>query len=800
MRFLQRHLTLLFGSIVFVAALAAYVATVPPAQVPGDPSEYTFIPWVFGIAHPPGYAFYTLLAGLWQRLVAIGSVAYRTHLLAATAGALSSTLVYLIVQRVITNREVAKDAKFSIDFALLAPSRLALHLPALFAGLSFAAATDVWQHSIHTNAHIITLLLATTSVFLLIEWWRTDHDRWLFLFALIAGFSPTQHLLLVFTFPAYAIFIVLVKPRLLIQPRRLLPLIGCFVLGLSVWLYYPLRSPTAPFGPTDITSLESFIHFVSAEGLRVNLFHFGLADQPVRFSVFIELAKLQFPVISLLLALPGAIWLARRALKPFVLGAVFFLTLYAFIINTVQDVMAYLLLPFMMVTVFIGLGAWLISEVSFQVAQRRGIPVLIGLALLILPIAKFIDTAPRVSLVNYTVGADWVDTLFDRFAGKGEHAVVLSPWEAMTPIWVAELTEGRKLDPADVTPVYVTTASANPWLDNVFAHLNDGPVYLADYRRAVVEGKLFRLRPEGDWPLWRVVPPGESSVPPLDHQINAADENNGIEIIGYSLDRTSIEAGQAAHLTLALRAPITPTHIIMPFATVNGREYRWTTDSRLLTPDWLPNEVVVERYDITLPFNAAPGEYPITLGLSDLSAGRDLKLSVPLPALNVIAPTRPHAVLPQTALANFSADIALIGATANGTPSRSNYDAPLSVVTVKPGGSIGVWLNWLAQQQVNESYTVFAHLIDGNNQLIAQEDYTPMGGAFPTQLWIPKWIAGQSVNDPYQLTVPAALPPGDYFIEAGVYGMTSTRRVPMLGQNGGLAGDRVILFRVKVEP
>ena len=111
-RFTERHLTAIFGSIVFVAAFGFYAASISPSQVPGDPSEYTFIPWVFGIAHPPGYAFYTLLAGLWQRLVAIGSVAYRTHLLAATAGALSSALVYLIVQRLITNRNGAKSAKF----------------------------------------------------------------------------------------------------------------------------------------------------------------------------------------------------------------------------------------------------------------------------------------------------------------------------------------------------------------------------------------------------------------------------------------------------------------------------------------------------------------------------------------------------------------------------------------------------------------------------------------------------------------------------------------------------------------
>ena len=118
---------------------------------------------------------------------------------------------------------------------------------------------------------------------------------------------------------------------------------------------------------------------------------------------------------------------------------------------------------------------------------------------------------------------------------------------------------------------------------------------------------------------------------------------------------------------------------------------------------------------------------------------------------------------------------------------------------MKPGETIEVWLNWLAQQQVDESYTIFVHLIDGSNRLIAQRDYTPMGGAFPTQLWIPKWIAGQSVNDPYQIKVPDDLPPGEYFIETGMYGMTSQRRVPIIGRDGSLAGDRAILFKVKVQ-
>jgi hypothetical protein len=246
-----------------------------------------------------------------------------------------------------------------------------------------------------------------------------------------------------------------------------------------------------------------------------------------------------------------------------------------------------------------------------------------------------------------------------------------------------------------------------------------------------------------------------------------------------------------------MRASVTPTHILMPYALLGKQEYRWTTDSRLLTPEWKPGEVIVERYEIPIAFDAASGHDDLQLGFSDLTTGQEVIPPESLQALKVTEATRPHADVPPDALANFNAQIALLGATANGTRTGASE---LSTITVKPGETIEVWLNWFTQQQVDESYTVFVHLIDGNNQLRAQQDYTPMGGAFPTQLWIPKWIAGQSVNDPYQIKVPDDLPPGDYFIEAGMYGMTSQRRVPIIGHDGSLAGDRAILFKVNALP
>ena len=81
----------------FVATFALYVATLAPSVVPGDPGEYQFIPHILGIAHPPGYAVFTILAKLWTSVIRVGSVAYRSNLLAAAAGAWTVLMVYGIV-------------------------------------------------------------------------------------------------------------------------------------------------------------------------------------------------------------------------------------------------------------------------------------------------------------------------------------------------------------------------------------------------------------------------------------------------------------------------------------------------------------------------------------------------------------------------------------------------------------------------------------------------------------------------------------------------------------------------------
>jgi hypothetical protein len=808
--------TWLLAAIVFLSAFSFYIATLAPGSVPGDPSEYIFVPHILGIAHPPGYAFYTLTAKLWQTIVRVGTIAYRTNLLAAFVGASVVTLVYGIVRQVASQAlgfeprryEERKGFK-NKSLASFASLRLISWdgILALFAALSAMASADLWQHAIHSNAHIVTAALATLCLFLLVRWWQTNNDRWLAAAAFAAGLSLTHHPILAFSFPAYGIFVLWVKPRIVTQPRKLALLVGCFALGLAPFLYYVLRGPSAPFNP--LTTLDSILIHVTARGLTVNLFPFGLRDQPTRLIVFWELLRLQYPLVTLALAALGIVWLAVRRYKPLALFGVFLLVNLGFTLNTIQDVMAYLMPPFVVVAVMAGIGLLALLEIVAQIPlrhedARKWVPIAVAVLSLAAPISTAVHNLPRVSLRDDRAGDEWVNAVFDQFSGKQQHAILLAEWEALTPLWVAQHTQGRMLDPTDVKIVYIAATSPNPWLDGVFAHWNEGPVYLADFRRDVWEGGLFRLRPEGRWPLWRVVAPGDTQVPPVPSvPLNISAESK-IEFLSYSLDPTRLRPGDTAHLTLAMRAPVTLTNYVMPFALVGDRQYRWTTDSRSIPP-WRPGEVIVERYDVMMPFGAPPGEYPLQLGVSDPSQGRDLALSsggalVSLGQLTVepargIVPSR--AVL-NSAVANFNSEIALMGGTARvGSQSaRAIWTQPL---VARPGQDVEIWLDWRALKQTETSYKVFVHLIQ-NDQLAAPpaDYYTPLGGAFPSALWIPVWIEGQAVSDPHRLTLPSALAPGEYAIEIGLYDLFSKRRAPLFDHAGSLAGDRVILGPISV--
>ena len=108
--------------------------------------------------------------------------------------------------------------------------------------------------------------------------------------------------------------------------------------------------------------------------------------------------------------------------------------------------------------------------------------------------------------------------------------------------------------------------------------------------------------------------------------------------------------------------------------------------------------------------------------------------------------------------------------------------------SLRAGDPLTLALYWQANRGApppNDA-TVFVHLLDANDTVVAGQDNPPCRGTCPASTWRP----GEVIRDEYTLDVPASLPPGDYRIEVGMYDPQTLERLPVAG-----LGDRLILAR-----
>jgi hypothetical protein len=110
----------------------------------------------------------------------------------------------------------------------------------------------------------------------------------------------------------------------------------------------------------------------------------------------------------------------------------------------------------------------------------------------------------------------------------------------------------------------------------------------------------------------------------------------------------------------------------------------------------------------------------------------------------------------------------------------------------QPGEPLRLALDWRVMEPVDDSVVVFAHLVYGGGQLVAQRDAVPGNGLFPVEDWEP----GELVRDQFALLLPAELPAGAYEVQVGIYDPTSGQRFFVTGPE---AGPYVIVKRWSLE-
>jgi hypothetical protein len=122
----------------------------------------------------------------------------------------------------------------------------------------------------------------------------------------------------------------------------------------------------------------------------------------------------------------------------------------------------------------------------------------------------------------------------------------------------------------------------------------------------------------------------------------------------------------------------------------------------------------------------------------------------------------------------------------------------LSTDSPHRGDLLDLTLYWQALGEMEESYTVFTHLLGPYNEatggpLWGQDDTIPLRGSYLTTIW----EKGEIVVDFYHIPIPPEAPIGDYEIEVGMYLLSTLERMPVLGP-GGEEG-RILLGQIRVE-
>ena len=99
----------------------------------------------------------------------------------------------------------------------------------------------------------------------------------------------------------------------------------------------------------------------------------------------------------------------------------------------------------------------------------------------------------------------------------------------------------------------------------------------------------------------------------------------------------------------------------------------------------------------------------------------------------------------------------------------------------QPGEPLRLALVWRVTEPVDDSVVVFAHLVYGGGQLVAQRDAVPGNGLFPVE----GWESGELVRDQFALLLSPELPAGAYEVQVGIYDPTSGQRFLVTGPEAG---------------
>ncbi len=429
----------LVGVGVSLFAFVLYLRTLAPTVLPynsPDLLDATMLQMqvaVLGISHPTGYPTYLMLSHLFTYLP-VGDVAYRVNLASATWAALAVLAVY--AAGLLLSRSVVAAAVGALTFGL---------------------GTALWSQAVITEVYPLNALFVALTVLALLYWREDGRDRYLLLSALLTGLCLTNHLTSGLLLPAGLLFVWLVERRKLLDWRLMLKAAGLFLLGLTPYLYLPVRSwMNAPFEGNNPGNLERFLYVVSGGNLRGTFFAFGPAEFPGRLAFYWwHLLENMNPLVVMVALAGAATMFFRDRAAAALFGFLFFGWLVYSLGNDIPDIQLYFIPTYLVLCLCAALGFGTLLELAASLLATRRFRVpggvvlgFISVALLLLPLPGIGSKYAENDMSEAVFGRKRIEAVAEN-ALRG--ATVL---HHRSELWYMVLVERRRQDLTLVDPFY----------------------------------------------------------------------------------------------------------------------------------------------------------------------------------------------------------------------------------------------------------------------------------------------------------------------------------------------------------
>ena len=265
---------------------------------------------------------------------------------------------------------------------------------------------------------------------------------------------------------------------------------------------------------------------------------------------------------------------------------------------------------------------------------------------------------------------------------------------------------------------------------------------------------------------------------------------DAIRLVGSEVDAAEVGVGGAATVTLYWEAlqPIDRVyavyvHLIDDDGVIEAQRDTYPGLGRYPTPLWRPGQVFADRIPLYVPETAyAPLDTDVRVGLYG-SDGQRLATSSGEEGVSVgrLTIRARQGEFPNAIFVNFDDKVALLG-------------YALDRRGVEAGKPIKLTTYWKRLGPTDFDYRIFAHVAASGDPATTWA----RGPDGPNYRPLSTWAPGEVVVDERWLTLDPSTPPGVYNVELGWFGKPSSRRLPVLADDGHWLGTHVPLTRVRV--